>query len=925
MKRIVVAILFIVIAGAAVYFLTKATSSQQHETSDNSPEVAEAKTAGSANVPSGQGAPARRMLPEISEDDDPVGILRLEGQVIDTGDLPVDGAIVAINTRPPRTARTEKDGTFFFDKLVGRRFSLTARHGKRVGGPILHKLSEKSDPVVIRLRSGATVEVSVTAAGRGAPVAGALLELRTIDNVPAVTDAQGQASFTGVAAGYCTLSARASGFSPAQQLVSVPESSTKPIHVALSLRRGSGVSGNVVDQDGRPVQGARVLAVDSSALLSLANADRDGATSDKEGRFTIDALAPGSYRLEATHSDYPAASSKPVRVSSARPTPDVTIVMQPGAVMSGMVVDDGGRAVPWARVRCGRKDSNPLAGGAIGGRRQRGTTADEQGKFSIKGLPRAEMQVLAQGEQASSDPLTVDLRSKTVVDDIVLRLTVTGTIAGQVHTPSGDPLADIEVAAFPDIWSNGISSATFLRGRSTTVTDGGGHFVLRGLSQGSYRLRASRSAGSFRARMNAGVKARTGDENVEIVLGNDGGIKGRLVFAEGGNPVEFSLALNIPPGIPVTSQDGSFEIPGIAPGSYRLTIRGSNFAETVVPQVSVEEDKVTDLGTIKVRRGRTLTGRVMTEDGSPVPGATVLAATRLVGDGSHLALDLGKAAEEQMGLHRAVSDADGFFRIEGLSQERYMLVAEKEEFGRSDAMVVPQGTTGLDQELVLHASAGVFGTVTAGGEPAAGAIIQANPVGESAKVIVVHAGDDGGYTIDKIQAGQLRITAAQLAGAGLGARSEGIVVTARAGEKVRADIDIPVGNVNLTVDVKGQGGAKIDAAQVLLLAGKVQIETAAELNKVAMAGGGSISQTFWTVAKPAVFNKVIPAEYSLCVIPINGDMNDPAFLMRLRKNTATLKVICSPLTVPAQPESQRQQVVVPPMQPLPPEPAPETQ
>ncbi len=924
MKRTAVAIFIIALAGAVFYLLTKDKTSQHAPSSSAEPfdEIAPVSGANSQAEPK---TPARAMLPEVFEDDDPTGNLRLEGQVIDAGDLPVDGAIVAINTRPARTARTEKDGTFFFDKLVGRRFSLTARHGSRVGGPILHKLSEKSSPVVIRLRSGGTVEVSVTAADTGAPVAGALLELRTIDNVPAVTDSHGRASFSGVAAGYCTLAARASGFSPAQQLVSVPESTTKPVQITLSLYRGSSVSGRVVDQDGQPIQGARVLAVDSSALLSLADADRDGAESDGDGRFSIDALASGSYRLTATHADYPAASSKPVRVSAARPTPDVTIVMHPGAVMAGKVVDANGQAAPWARVRCGRKDMSPLVGAAIGGKRQRGATADEQGKFRISGLPRAEMQALAQTEEASSDALTVDLRSRPVVEDIVLRLTIAGMIAGQVHTPSGDPLADIEVAAFPDIWSNGISNETFLRGRATTATDGSGHFVLRGLARGSYRLRAARSAGSFRARMNSGVKAKTGDENVEIVLGNDGGIKGRLVFADGGNPIEFSLALNMPPGIPFTSQDGSFEIPGVAPGSYRLTFRGNNFAETVVPEVTVEEEKVTDLGTIKVKRGRTLTGRVLTEDGSPVPGATVLAATRLVGDGSHLALDLGKAAEEQMGLRRAKSDDAGFFRIDGISAERYMLVAEHEKYGRSDAMVVPQGTAGLDRELVLHASGSVFGKVTAGGEPVAGAIIQANPVGESAKVIVVHAGDDGSYNIEKIQAGQLRITAAQMAGAGLGARSEGVVVTARPGEKVQVDIDIPVGSVKLTIDVKGQGGAKIDAAQVLLLVGKVQIESASELNKAAMAAGGSISQTFWMAAKPAVFTKVIPAEYSLCVIPINGDMNDPAFVMRLRKYTASLKVICSPLTIPAQPESQRQQVTVPPMQPLPPEPAPEVQ
>src|SRR3569623_1051707 len=49
-----------------------------------------------------------------------------------------------------------------FDDSGGREFTLTATAGDRVGGPVTYRLTEKSDPVVIRVGAGAKVAVVVT-------------------------------------------------------------------------------------------------------------------------------------------------------------------------------------------------------------------------------------------------------------------------------------------------------------------------------------------------------------------------------------------------------------------------------------------------------------------------------------------------------------------------------------------------------------------------------------------------------------------------------------------------------------------------------------------------------------------------------------------------------------------------------------------
>src|SRR5687768_9167384 len=58
-------------------------------------------------------------------DDDPKGALRLEGQVVDADDKPVAGAVVVLSSNPPRTTKSEEDGGFAFDALVGRPYTLT--------------------------------------------------------------------------------------------------------------------------------------------------------------------------------------------------------------------------------------------------------------------------------------------------------------------------------------------------------------------------------------------------------------------------------------------------------------------------------------------------------------------------------------------------------------------------------------------------------------------------------------------------------------------------------------------------------------------------------------------------------------------------------------------------------------------------------
>jgi len=113
------------------------------------PAPAAAQGDRSAQVPRG-------MAPRWSLDADKEGALRLEGQVVGPDGKGVGGAEVWLSSVPPRSTKSEDDGTFTFDKLVGRTYQASAKSGAMIGGPVTYKLTGKSDPLVIRLAEGAS-------------------------------------------------------------------------------------------------------------------------------------------------------------------------------------------------------------------------------------------------------------------------------------------------------------------------------------------------------------------------------------------------------------------------------------------------------------------------------------------------------------------------------------------------------------------------------------------------------------------------------------------------------------------------------------------------------------------------------------------------------------------------------------------------
>jgi len=109
-----------------------------------------------------QPAPGRSGQIQWALDVDPEGPLRMEGQVLGPDDRGVGGATVWLASVPPRKYKTDDDGSFHFDKLVSRTYSLTASSAPDlISGTVVYKLTPTSDPVIVRVAQGAGIEVTV--------------------------------------------------------------------------------------------------------------------------------------------------------------------------------------------------------------------------------------------------------------------------------------------------------------------------------------------------------------------------------------------------------------------------------------------------------------------------------------------------------------------------------------------------------------------------------------------------------------------------------------------------------------------------------------------------------------------------------------------------------------------------------------------
>lgn len=175
-----------------------------------------------------------------------------------------------------------------------------------MSGQTARPRAQRVDPLTASIRG------TVTTAGTGAPVRGAIVHL-TADGGSsrlAATDVEGRFQLLDLPAGTYSLTVSRAGFSslqfgqrrPFEAPTRIDLSEGEGVTANLALPRAGAIYGRIVDQFGEPVAGTRVQALRSRVVQGERRLQIIGAgdQTDDTGAYRLYGLAPGDYYVSAS-------------------------------------------------------------------------------------------------------------------------------------------------------------------------------------------------------------------------------------------------------------------------------------------------------------------------------------------------------------------------------------------------------------------------------------------------------------------------------------------------------------------------------------------------------------------------------------------------------------------------------------------------
>jgi beta-lactamase regulating signal transducer with metallopeptidase domain/protocatechuate 3,4-dioxygenase beta subunit len=384
--------------------------------------------------------------------------------------------------------------------LIGRALSY------HVGVDDAAMMANLREEVANLKRPSVTVEGTIDDAQTGQPIAGA--QVRT-DDESTPSDAQGRFSLRVSSRRGFRL--KYSVVAPGYTIREADSGSAGARNQAIHLVREARFEGQILDPDGKPVVGAVLQAwVDRAAVMGRDHDPRNGgansfilsARTNEQGRFSIPGVPPSKLpvHLEVTHPEFLASSEKPMAPTSAESP--LVIRMTPGSQVSGVVVDEQGRAVGGAWVELLKPGSD------------RGiyvsTYTDRQGRYRLRNVEPGRWDLVVEPEKHAPRviPIVAEL-ARPVENQVVVE--PGSYIRGKVVGADGQPVVGTAVG-----WVESVDGEFAGLNRMTSSADDGS-FRIGPLPQGEFRLTGLTAS----PRRLGKVKARGNQADVLIQLGSD--------------------------------------------------------------------------------------------------------------------------------------------------------------------------------------------------------------------------------------------------------------------------------------------------------------------------------------------------------------------------------------------------------------------
>ena len=613
-----------------------------------------------------------------------------------------------------RDGRTDGSGRFAIHDLASGNYTLRASAAgyapNRLGVVEVPAAAGGTDLGEVMLQLGVHIEGRITDAD-GMPLEGAqvfasseqagIVSIGPEDDQPSTSsDASGVFSLANRRAGEkVDLRVELPGFATGS-LAGVEAPTYQPVEI--ELHRASRVRGRVLDEAGRPIGGAQLkLQVQFTGARTRAARQHGTVTSDEDGVFLIDNVDPGEIQLTTRADGYAVNELKSLVVEPATDLDGVTVILQPGASVTGQVTDPAGQPVAFAQLMV-QGSANAFAATV-----RHFARTDGEGRYRLEGLSAGRQSISATHDdfQPVTRELEVELGDNTL--DIAFEGGV--EISGRVVDSAGGAVTGARI---------GLETGTFnIRGGQSVVSDTSGAFSIGGLSAGTYTLRADAS-GFAPSRIEDLQVGPAGLSGVEVRLARGSAIVGQLYGLDEVDAAQVSIFANMPGSFSmgVVGQGGSYRIDDLPPGKYTVVARISANGLTANGEAEVFEGVVETVLDLQFDPGLTLSGQVF-NGAEPLPGATL----QLAG------FDVGSHSS-------GMTDHEGRFELKGLKAGRHTLTVDSQSgLHHSEEVDITRST----EVVVRVASAKISGVVldASDSRPLAGASVRLEPLDTEAATL----------------------------------------------------------------------------------------------------------------------------------------------------------------------------------------------
>jgi hypothetical protein len=353
--------------------------------------------------------------------------------------------------------------------------------------------------------------------------------------------------------------------------------------VPITLRAGAVIAGRVMDQENRPVAGARIELRPQNSSGWWINGEDPNLTvtgTNSDGEFRFQGLGMSMYTISAQVRGFSAAWKGDLDLSTGASFTNVLLMVEAGSPMKGVVVDT---------------DEKPIAGANVNVWTQKGNgqaVSDVEGKFVVESVPKGVYDVYA----TVTGFAPTRLSKQTVTSESGLRIVMKreAVLKGTVI----DAETKKPVAPFGAFLINEDNKQGWRRGPAGGMqSDKDGKFQVQA-PQGTYRLEIT--ANGYVKAKKEGIVLQPGTEPdpVKIEMKRGGSIEG-IVRGPSGQPeafVQLFVGKDDGSGAPFNAHafsehDGYFFVGDLDSGTYSAIFQKHESPLLVIGGVFVGGEK----------------------------------------------------------------------------------------------------------------------------------------------------------------------------------------------------------------------------------------------------------------------------------------------------------------------------------------------